>query len=380
MPLRFLTAGDSHGDALVGIIEGLPAGIPIPIRDIQRDLKRRRKTYGRSGRQRIETDPVEIVSGMWRGRTTGAPVGIRILNLGKAPGGKRGGAPGTVPRPGHADLAGCLKYGLDDIQPIAERASARSTAMRVAIGAVAKGVLKRFSVEILSHVRSIGDIDADPDTSSLDRLMSRVARSQLYCADAAAERKMIGLIKTAWKEGHTLGGSIEVIASGVPPGLGSHAHWDRKLDARLAGALMSIQTVKAVEIGAGLETYKKRGIESQDAIVLYRGKIKRPTNYAGGIEGGISNGENIVIRSYAKPIATAPKQAPTIDMSTLESRESPYVRSDVCVIPALGVIAEAVVAWELLCAILEKFGGDHIEETQANFIAYVKSIGKRTKR
>ena len=379
MALRFLTAGDSHGESLTGIIEGLPAGLRVSLRQIRRDLRRRRKSYGRSARQKIEDDRIAISSGLWRGRTTGAPLAIHIPNLGRSVVGKKGGGLGSVPRPGHADLAGCQKYGLAEVPPISERASARSTAMRVAIGAVAKLALQPLGVEVISHVCSIGGIDASPRGPALDRLKRRVARSPIYCADPAAARQMIAAIEAAARDGDSLGGTAEVIAVGVPAGLGSHVAWDRKLDARLAAALMSIQSVKAVEIGDGLATARRRGADAQDAIVLRGGTLARTTNFAGGIEGGISNGEQLVARLYAKPIPTAPRRVPTADMKTLRRRMSPYVRADVCVIPALAVIAEAVTAWVLLGEFLEKFGGDHIDETERNLRAYVRSLrgGKR---
>ena len=379
MTLRFLTAGDSHGSCLAGIIEGLPAGVRISLSDLKKDLRRRRKAPGRSPRQTLEEDRVEILSGLWRGRTTGAPVALLIPNAGRTVGGKSGGGLSTVPRPGHADLAACLKYGLFEVPPVSERASARSTAMRVAIGSVAKAVLDCVSVEIISHVRSIGGVEARPDTSSIERVKRLTARSPVYCADGAAGKEMLRVIESASREGHSLGGSVEVIAAGVPPGLGSHVSWDRKLDARLAGALMSVQSVKAVEIGEGLETSRRRGVDAQDAIVIEDGAITRPTNRAGGIEGGITNGENVIVRVYAKPIPTARRRVPTIDMKTRETRESPFVRSDVCVVPAIAVIAEAVVAWELATALLEKFGGDHIEETETRVRDFVASIAKRSR-
>jgi chorismate synthase len=375
MLLRFLTAGDSHGDSLIGIIEGLPAGVRLSARAIRRDLLRRSRVYGRGSRQKVEGDHVEILSGLWKGRTTGAPVALRIPNRGRT----GGGGLSTTPRPGHADLAGCLKYGLLEVTPISERASARGTAMRTAVGAVARAVLDPLSVVVVSHVRSIGEIDADPGRISIERLQRRADRSPVHSADGRAGRRMMEAIRMAEQEGHSLGGSAEVIAAGVPPGLGSHVEWDRKLDARLAGALMSIPSVKAVEIGDGLETHRWPGPEAQDAITLERGRIRRTTNFAGGIEGGISNGEDIVVRVYAKPIPTSRKALPSVNLRTLTSRRSPYVRSDVCVVPAIAVIAEAATAWELLRAFLEKFGGDHIDETGRNLRAYRAALAKRSR-
>jgi len=376
MPLRFLTAGDSHGEALIGIIEGLPAGVRISARDIRRQLLRRSKSHGRGARQKMEGDQVEILSGLWKGRTTGAPLALRIPNLGR----KGGGGLSTVPRPGHADLAGCQKYGLLEITPISERASARSTAMRAAVGAVAQAVLDRFSVGVVSHVLSIGEVRARSIPDSPDEIKCRAARSPVYCADREAGRGMIEAIDAARDRGHSLGGSVEVLATGVPPGLGSHVEWDRKLDGRLAGAFMSIPSVKAVEIGRGLETHRTCGQDAQDAITIRRSAPGRSTNRAGGIEGGISNGENITARLYAKPIPTAPKRVPTMNMKTLRAAKSPYVRSDVCVIPALGVIAEMVAAWEILRAFMEKFGGDQIDETERNYGGYLAALRKRNRK
>lgn len=375
--MRFSTAGDSHGEALVGIIEGFPAGHKISIRDIERDLRRRRQSYGRSARQKLEGDAVRIVSGVWKGRTTGAPLALLIENRGRTVAGKKGGALGTVPRPGHADLPGALKYAFDEVPPIAERASARGTALRVAAGSLAAGVLAHFAVDALAHVISIGGIDAQPDRGSFDGLKRRVARSPLYCGDKAAADRMIDVIKQAKKDGHSLGGTVEVIVTGVVPGLGTHADLDGKLDARLAGAMMGIQSVKAVEIGEGLATYRRKGHESHDALYLERGRVRRKTNFAGGIEGSMTNGEDIVMRLFAKPLPTSLERLPSFDMRTMKATRSPFVRSDVCVLPALGVIAEAVAAWEILVAMRHKFGGDSIGEMKTNYDAYVAAIAKR---
>jgi chorismate synthase len=365
MAIRFLTAGDSHGEALIGVVEGLPAGLKLDERVIQRELKRRRASYGRSSRQRIEQDEVSLVGGLWKGRTTGAPIAIVLPNRARTVKGKDGGGLDTVLRPGHADFAGVMKYNLDEIAPVSERASARSTAMRVAIGAIAKAYLDRLGVETIGHVRSIGSIDAKTPRVSAREIGKRAARSVVYCADARASKRMIAEIQRGRTEGNSLGGSVEVIATGLFPGIGSHVEWDRKLDARLAGAMMSIQSVKAVEIGDGLASYRARGVDAQDAMRVERGRVVRPTNHAGGIEGGMTNGEDVVVRLYAKPIPTAPRRSPTFDLKTLEPTESPYVRSDICVVPVLAVIAEAVAAWELLAAIMEKLGGDTIDDTLA---------------
>lgn len=380
MSIRFLTAGDSHGEALVGIIEGLPAGVRVAVKNIQKDMARRRMPLGRSSRQTVELDEVSVVSGLWKGRTTGAPIALLIPNRGIAVKGKKGGAVGTVLRPGHADLAGCLKYGLDEIPPISERASARSTAIRVAIGSVAKIFLKQFSTDAIGHVLSVGNVTASPVAVSPESIRLRARRSPVYCADAAASKNMIEEIKAAHAEGNSLGGSVEVVVTGVVPGLGSHVEWDRRLDSRLSGAMMSIQSVKAVEIGDGIAVATKRGADAHDAMTATKGKIVRPTNLAGGIEGGMTNGEDVVVRLYAKPIPTSRRRSRTFDLKTLKSKESPYVRSDVCVVPAIAVIAECVAAWEILRAVLEKFGGDNINDTLNAYTHYKKSLDERLRR
>ncbi len=380
MAIRFLTAGDSHGENLVGIIEGLPSGVLVSVRDIQRDLLRRRKSYGRSSRQILERDEVHVTSGLWKGRTTGAPLTIVLPNRARVVQGKKGGALGTVPRPGHADFPGVMKYGLSEIPPVSERASARSTALRVAIGAVATMFLRHLGIEAIAHVTSIGNASAEPSTLAPDQIRRRAGRSPVFCSDAASSKRMIEEIKTAKTEGNSLGGSVEVIVTGMFPGMGSYVESDRKLDARLAGAMMSIQSVKAVEIGDGLDSARALGVDAHDAMSVRRGRIVRPTNHAGGIEGGMTNGENVVVRLYAKPIPTAQRRSRTFDLTTLEDTDSPYVRSDVCVIPALSVIAEAVAAWEILHAAIEKLGGDSIDETASSLDRYLKNVSRRLRR
>ncbi|HEU4364990.1 MAG TPA: chorismate synthase [Candidatus Krumholzibacteria bacterium] len=380
MGIRFLTAGDSHGEGLLGIVEGLPAGVRIDERVIQRELARRRKAYGRSSRQKIERDAVTLLGGIWKGRTTGAPIGIHLPNLARTVQGKTGGALGTVPRPGHADFAGMMKYGVDEIPPVSERASARSTVARVAVGAIAKAFLEHLGIETIGHVLSIGSVEAPRAELGPEEIRRRAERSPVYCANAAAGRKMVAEIQLGKSEGNSLGGSVEVIATGLFPGVGSHVEWDRKLDGRLAAAMMSIHSVKAVEIGDGLATHRARGVDAHDAMRLRRGRVTRPTNHAGGIEGGMSNGENIVVRLYAKPIPTAARRSETFDLATLEPCESPYVRSDVCVIPVLAVIAESVAAWEILAAVLDKLGGDTIEDTIAARDRVTAAIAARLKR
>jgi chorismate synthase len=377
MSIRFLTAGDSHGEMLVGIVEGIPAGVPLDERAIVRELSRRRSVYGRSSRQKIETDAARIAAGVWKGRTTGAPIAILIPNLGRTVRGQSGGAMGTVPRPGHADFAGVMKYGLEEIPPVSERASARSTAMRVAVGAVAKACLERLDVDTFAHVISIGDVGAARGRLSAREMRRRAAASPVYCADAKGSRRMMEAVRRARKEGNSLGGSVEVIVRGLFPGVGSHAEWDRRLDGRLAGAMMSIHSVKAVEVGDGFSTHRARGIDAHDAMALRAGRVVRASNHAGGIEGGMTNGEDIVLRVYAKPIPTAARRAESFDLANLEPAQSPYVRSDTCVIPALAVIAEAVAAWEILSALLDKLGGDAIEDTIAARDRVLASIQAR---
>ncbi|MDH3197847.1 MAG: chorismate synthase [Candidatus Krumholzibacteria bacterium] len=380
MAIRFLTAGDSHGEMLIGIAEGLPAHVKVDVRAIQRDLARRRRAYGRSSRQMIEKDELVIAGGLWKGRTTGAPLAVVLPNRARTVQGKRGGGLGTVPRPGHADLAGMLKYAHDSVPPVSERASARSTAVRVAIGAVAKAVLADLDIDVVGHVLSIGDVVASREARDARLLRARAGRSPVFCPDPEAGKRMMAEIKRAKGDGDSLGGSVEVIVAGAPPGLGSHVEWDRKLDARLAAAMMSIQSVKAVEIGDGITSARARGADAQDAMRVRGGRVARQTNHAGGIEGGMTNGEPVVVRVYAKPIPTAQRRAATFDARTLADRESPYVRSDTCVIPALAVIAEAAAAWEILAAALEKFGGDTIDETVAARDRYLATVRGRLKR
>jgi chorismate synthase len=375
--MRCLTAGDSHGECLVGIVEGFPAGHRVAVRDIERDLDRRRTSYGRSARQKLEHDSVRIVSGIWKGRSTGAPIAILVENRGRTVAGKAGGALSSIPRPGHADFAGAMKYGFDEVPPVAERASARGTALRVAIGALAKSVLALFSIDTLGHVIAIGDVDVARSPKSFAGLKRAVLRSPLFCGDPQAGDRMAGAIRTAKKKGNSLGGAVEVIVTGVPPGLGSYADPDRRLDARLAGAMMSIQSVKAVEIGDGLKTYRRTGYESQDAIHMEKSRIVRRTNHAGGIEGGVTNGEDIVIRLYGKPLPTSLRRLPSYNMKTRKPALAPFVRSDACVMPALSVIGEAVVAWEILVALTEKFGGDTVDEMKKSYRRYTSLLAKR---
>jgi len=375
--VRYLTAGDSHGDTLEGVIEGLPAGIRVSAEYIRRELRRRSQTYGRSARQKVEGDEVVVRCGLWNGMTTGAPLAIAIVNVGKYARGKRPLGGRTVPRPGHADLAGCLKYGFRDWTPVAERASARSTAMRVAVGAVAKAALGPLGIEVASQVLAIGTVRARRSPRSFEEMRDGAEASPVRCADPEAAADMIGAIDRAREEGVTLGGCVEVVARGVPPGLGSYAEWDRRMDARLAAALVSVQSVKAVEIGDAIEASGRTGEQVNDGILFEKGTLLRVTNFAGGIEGGVTNGEPVVVRAYSKPIPSVRAGLPSVDLESLSPARSPYPRSDVCVVPALSVIAEAVVAWEILRSVLEKFGGDTFEELRRAHASYMSDLRER---
>jgi len=379
---RFLTAGESHGKGLVAVIEGMVAGLPVSEDFIAQDLKRRQAGYGRSARMEIEQDKAEIISGVRHGLTIGSPISLLIRNrvwedwqdvMSIAPVDKKI-SPITSPRPGHADLAGVTKYDMEDIRPILERASARETAARVAVGAVARRFLGEFDITIRSHTTSIGKHVAK-HTKSID--WKRVENSPVRCADAGAEKEMKESIDEAKAEKDTLGGTFEVIATGVPVGLGSHVQWDRRLEGQIAQAMMSIPAVKGVEIGSGFSLASAKGSQAQDIIEpSLEGATppwSRPTNRAGGVEGGISNGQPIVVRAVVKPIATLGKPLPTIDLRTGKKADAHYERSDICVVPAAGVIGEAALAIVLTNAMLEKFGGDHLKETSANYKNYISS-------
>ena len=383
--LRYLTAGESHGELLIGIIEGMPAGLLVRVTDIDNDLARRQAGYGRGGRMKIEKDAVKIYTGVRWGRTLGSPVGIMVRNrdwdnwrakMSPDPAFLNTAEPVTRPRPGHADLAGALKYGMTDIRNILERSSARETAMRVAVGAVAKRLLDEFGISITSHVIAIGGVHAKGEKLSFKEIRKRAEASELRCADHAAEKRMMHRIDEAARAGDSLGGIYEVIVSGVPVGLGSHVHWDRKLDARLAAALMSIQAMKGVEVGSGFGVANKPGSQVHDEIFWGpKGGFFRRTNHAGGIEGGMSNGEEIVVRAWMKPIATLRDPLPSVDLATREASPAAYERSDVTAVPALGVIVESVVAFVLAGALLEKFGGDAIGDTLEAVASYRRRLG-----
>ncbi|HET9477287.1 MAG TPA: chorismate synthase [Dehalococcoidia bacterium] len=384
--LRFLTAGESHGQALVAILEGLPAGLPLTEDFIAVDLRRRQGGYGRSRRQQIEQDHAALVGGVRHGHTLGSPVAVVIANRvwedwqEVMQVGPYEGEPKRLTRlrPGHADLAGAMKYGFDDARNILERASARETAARVAVGAVCRRLLEEFGVAVHSHTTSVSDITAnvagEPDWAAVED-------SPVRCADAAAGERMIAAIDAAQEAGDTLGGTFEMWATGVPIGLGSHVMWDRKLDGLLAQAVMSIHAVKGVEIGGGFTVAAGPGSQAHDVILpqdKWGGRPwRRETNRAGGLEGGMTNGEPVVVRSALKPISTLSKPLPSVDLITGEEIKAHYERSDVCTVPAAGVVGEAMVAIVLARAMLEKFGGDSLDETRRNFEAYQKTIGPR---
>lgn len=383
--LRYLTAGESHGQGLIGILDGYPAGVKISTDDIDKELVRRQVGYGRGGRMLIEKDKAEILSGVRWGRSLGSPICLHIknkdwLNWEKAMSisskYEDSVAPVTKPRPGHADLSGLIKYGHNDIRNILERASARETAIRVAIGAVCKLLLKEFNIEIVSHVTVIGGICINRTRLKLDDIRKKAELSLLRCADKDAEKKMIKRIDSAKKNGDSLGGIFEVIVTNPPLGLGSHTQWDRKINARLSNAIMSIQAIKGVEIGLGFDAARQLGSDVHDEI-FYDKKSKRfyrKTNNAGGIEGGMTNGEEIIIRAAMKPIPTLMKPLSSVDIFTKKQFKASIERSDVCAVPAAAVVGEAVAAFEIANAMIEKFGGDSLSEMKRNYNGYMKYV------
>jgi chorismate synthase len=390
--MRWLTAGESHGPALSAIIEGIPASVQITTADIDYHLARRRLGVGRGARQNFEADKVTILGGIRLGLTQGGPISIQVANsewpkwekvmsadpvpeeeikdLGR-------NAPLSRPRPGHADLVGMQKYDFDDARAILERASARETAARVALGAVARAFLQQTcGITVLSHVLSIGSVRV-PENTELPSAgdMKRIDEDPVRCADSQTSAAMITEIESAHSDGDTLGGVVEVLAFNLPPGLGSHVHWDRRLDARLAAAMMGIQAIKGVEVGDGFTTATRRGSVAHDEIERGPdGAIRRRTDRAGGTEGGMSNGEILRVRAAMKPISTVPKALDTIDVKTGEAAKAINQRSDVCAVPAAGVVAEAMVALVLAEAVLEKFGGDSVGETKRNFESYIAHL------
>ena len=387
--LRWLTAGESHGPELVAIIEGLPAGVPVSLDAIRADLARRKLGYGRGARMKFEQDELTISGGVRFGATMGSPVALRIGNtewhrwvdvmsaepvdLDTLPKGR--GAALTRPRPGHADLVGMQKYDFPESRNVLERASARETAARVALGAVARSFLAELGITLVSHTLSIGTVrvpdgSALPQPSDVDTLDADLLR----CFDPATSALMVEEVDRAQKDGDTLGGVVEVLAYGVPPGLGSYVHWDRRLDSQLAAALMGIQAIKGVEVGDGFETTRRRGSEAHDELVTDGRAISRLSDKAGGTEGGMSTGTILRVRAGMKPIATVPHALRTVDVATGEAAEAHHQRSDVCAVPAAGVVAEAMVALVIANSVIEKFGGDSIGETARNLRGYLDAI------
>ncbi len=394
--LRYFTAGESHGPCLTILIDGVPAGFPIDVAGINHDLWRRQQGYGRGGRMLIEKDEVQIRAGIRWGETLGSPVALGIENrdwknwtkkMSPSPADRDEKIAVTKPRPGHADLTGVLKYDRADIRDILERASARDTVSRTAAGSLAKQLLIPFGVRIMGYIRSIGNVAASLDGLSYEETYTRSEESPVRTADGAAEEKMIALIEECKKEGNTLGGIFEVVALGLPPGLGSHSQWDRKLDGRLAQALMSIQAIKGVEIGLGFEMARRRGSQVHDEIFFDPDKMVsegtprivptgfyRGSNNSGGTEGGMTNGAPLVVRVAMKPISTLMSPLQSVDLRTKQTADASVERSDVCAAPAAAVVGESVVAFELANAFLEKFGGDSLGEIKRNYESYLERI------
>lgn len=387
--LRWITAGESHGPELVAVLEGLPAGVPVTTSDIQDALARRRLGYGRGARMAFELDEVSISGGVRHGSSMGGPVAITVANTewpkwqdvmsaDPVPADKLTGARAealTRPRPGHADFTGMQKYGFLDSRPVLERASARETAARVALGRVASNFLGELGITLITHTVAIGQVEAGRDyalpTSSHLELIDA---DPLRAFDKELSALMVAEVDEAHKDGDTLGGVVETLVYGAPPGLGSFVHWDRRLDSQLAGALMGIQAIKGVEVGDGFETARRRGSAAHDEIVREAGVSRRLTDRAGGIEGGMSNGEVIRVRAAMKPISTVPKALQTIDVATGDAAKAHHQRSDVCAVPAAGVVAEAMVALVIANSVLEKFGGDSVAETKRNLDSYIANI------
>jgi chorismate synthase len=386
--LRFETAGESHGQCLVATLTGLPAGIPVSLDCINRELWRRQQGYGRGGRMKIESDTVEVVAGVRHSRTIGSPVAMIVRNkdwenwtealpVQDYDGSREHARPLTRPRPGHADLAGCLKYNLPEARYVLERASARETAARVAVGALCKQLLAQFSVEVLSHVVAVGPVRLQRP-AAWEEIVALNGRHEvvLGCVDAATEERMKEVVDEAYRTGDTVGGVFEVVAHNLPVGLGSHVTWDARLDGRLAQAIVSMQAVKGVEIGFASEGSASFGSKVQDTIHYNKQgrRFTRGANRAGGLEGGMTNGQDILVRGLLKPISTLRKPLESVDLETREPSLAAYERSDVCVVPAAGVIGEAMVAIVLAQALLEKFGGDSLAETKRNFDGYLAQV------
>ncbi len=381
--LRMLTAGESHGKALMAVLEGLPAGVPVSPKEMAGELARRRAGYGRGGRQKLETDRFEILAGVRHGHSLGSPIAVTIPNVEfDSKYSDLMGVEGEVdperkltrPRPGHADLVGSLKYGFDDVRNVLERASARETAARVAVGCLTKAFLSELGVRVLSHVVQIGKVKAPLGRLPAPEDLDAVDASPVRCLDESASARMVEEIDRVRASRDTIGGVFEVLAYGCPPGLGSYVHYDRKLDARLALALMSIQSVKGVELGDGFKAASRYGSSAHDEIVLRRGRVARKTARAGGIEGGMSTGQPIRVRAAMKPFSTVPKPLATVDIATRKAEVAIKQRTDVCAVPAGAVVGEAAVALVLADAAIEKFGGDSLVEIRRNLQAYLEGL------
>ncbi|MEX1038435.1 MAG: chorismate synthase [Acidimicrobiia bacterium] len=385
--LRFLTAGESHGPGLVTIVEGLPKGLDFAVEGLDRELERRRLGHGRGGRMKVETDAVEIIGGIRHGRTLGSPVAVVVRNseaekwsrqMAVTPIDEPVGRV-TRPRPGHADLAGMVKYDTEDARDVLERASARETAARTVAGYLAKSLLSRVQIEIRSHVVSIGEVAGHPPNYELPDF-DGVDSDPVRCLDPDASSKMVELIDRATEDKDTLGGIFEVVGFGLPIGLGSYVHYDRRIDAALAGAMMSIPAVKGVEIGDGYQSATSKGSSAHDEIVRSDGNIGRSTNRAGGVEGGVSNGEVLRVRAAMKPISTLMRPLQTVDMDTGEDAVAVRERSDVCAVPAAAVVGEQMVAWVVACEVMRKFGGDTVADLVASAGEYRSRVDRRLKR
>jgi chorismate synthase len=387
--LRWLTAGESHGPELIAILEGLPAGVPVALDGIRADLARRKLGYGRGARMKFEQDELNLSGGVRHGLSLGSPIAVRIGNT-EWPKWQDVMSPEPVdpeeltgaraalltrPRPGHADLVGMQKYGFDEARPVLERASARETAARVALGAIARAFLGELGITLVSHTLAIGPVRV-PDDRPLPTPgdVERLDADPLRCFDESTSARMVDEVDAARKDGDTLGGVVEVLAYGVPPGLGSYVHWDRRLDSQLAAALMGIQAIKGVEVGDGFTTTTRRGSQAHDELVIDGDSIERTSDRAGGTEGGMSTGTVLRVRAGMKPIATVPHSLRTVDVATGEAAAAHHQRSDVCAVPASGVVAEAMVALVIANAVVEKFGGDSIDETRRNLDGYLANI------
>ncbi len=372
MPLRFLTAGESHGPALTAILDGMPAGLPLDASIIDRELARRQKGYGSGGRMKIERDVVQILGGVMAGETTGAPIAMLVENVDHVKWKGKAVEPLTAPRPGHADLTGAVKYGYRDLRPTLERSSARETTMRVAAGAVCKQFLAQFGILVGGYVKSIGEVEAGLDEGSYEARFEAAEKNDVRCPDPIAAEKMRARIEEIIHGKDTLGGIIEIVALGLPVGLGSYAQWDRRLEARLAQAVLSVQAMKGVEIGDAFDNARLPGTQAHDAVLLPapstgEGNLIRPTNRAGGTEGGVSNGQPLVIRAAMKPIATTLTPQTTVDLATGQEGPTKYERSDFCPVPRAVPILEAMVAFVLADVLLEKLGGDSLSEMKPRF-------------